>query len=62
MLDLCPKSFVPLFCLCLKQCILLQEIHELILYMLKANPMERPYIYSVIEKTHDVVSKIEVKA
>jgi len=38
------------------------EIHELILYMLKANPMERPYIYSVIEKTHDVISKTEVEA
>lgn len=38
------------------------EIHELILYMLKVNPMERPYIYSVIEKTHDVLTKIEVKA
>lgn len=38
------------------------EIHELILYMLKVNPMERPYIYSVIEKTHDVISKVEVKA
>jgi hypothetical protein len=30
--------------------------------MLKVNPMERPYIYSVIEKTLDVISKIEVKA
>ncbi|PSN32116.1 hypothetical protein C0J52_24016 [Blattella germanica] len=38
------------------------EIHELILYMLKVNPMERPYIYSVIEKTHDVLTRIEVKA
>ncbi|PNF39061.1 Serine/threonine-protein kinase 16 [Cryptotermes secundus] len=38
------------------------EIHELILYMLRVNPMERPYIYSVIEKTLDVISKIEVKA
>ncbi|KAJ9577513.1 hypothetical protein L9F63_005886 [Diploptera punctata] len=38
------------------------EIHELILYMLKVNPMERPYIYSVIEKTHDVLTKLEVKA
>ncbi|XP_069703988.1 serine/threonine-protein kinase 16 [Periplaneta americana] len=36
-----------------------QEIHDLILYMLKVNSMERPYIYSVIEKTHDVISHIQ---
>lgn len=29
--------------------------------MLKVNPMERPYIYSVIEKVHDIISKLENK-
>ncbi|GLV35955.1 uncharacterized protein CBL_09827 [Carabus blaptoides fortunei] len=38
-----------------------QDMHNLILYMLKVNPMERPYIYSVIEKTQDYISKIENK-
>ncbi|XP_066997221.2 serine/threonine-protein kinase 16 isoform X2 [Anabrus simplex] len=38
------------------------DMHDLILYMLKVNPMERPYIYSVIEKTHDVISKLEARA
>lgn len=27
--------------------------------MLKTNPMERPYIYSVLENVHDVITKIE---
>ncbi|XP_049846268.1 serine/threonine-protein kinase 16 [Schistocerca gregaria] len=39
-----------------------QDLHDLILYMLKVNPMERPYIYSVIEKTHDVISKLQCVA
>jgi hypothetical protein len=30
--------------------------------MLKVNPMERPYIYSVIEKTQDTILKMEGKA
>lgn len=62
MLNLSLMSFNPLFTLDLKKSLLLQEIRELILYMLKVNPMERPYIYSVIEKTHDIISKIEGKA
>jgi serine/threonine kinase 16 len=27
--------------------------------MLKVNPMERPYIYSVIESAHEVLMKLE---
>nr|CAD7392446.1 unnamed protein product [Timema cristinae] len=38
-----------------------QEMHNLIMYMLKVNPMERPYIYSVIEKTHDVMLKLQTQ-
>ncbi|XP_075216044.1 serine/threonine-protein kinase 16 isoform X2 [Lycorma delicatula] len=38
------------------------ELHDLIRYMLKVNPMERPYIYSVIEKGHDTLSKIKITA
>nr|CAD7459402.1 unnamed protein product [Timema tahoe] len=38
-----------------------QEMHNLIMYMLKVNPMERPYIYSVIEKTHDVMLKLQAQ-
>lgn len=37
----------------------LQDMQNLILSMLKVNPMERPYIYSVIENTHDVIRKLE---
>lgn len=36
-----------------------RDIHELINYMLRLNPMERPYIYSVIEKANDLVVKLE---
>ncbi|XP_046742893.1 serine/threonine-protein kinase 16 isoform X1 [Diprion similis] len=36
-----------------------EDVQQLILSMLKANPMERPYIYSVIEHTHDVLAKLE---
>ena len=36
-----------------------QDLHELILFLLKANPMERPFIYSVIEKTQDLLAKME---
>lgn len=39
-----------------------EDMHELILYMLKANPMERPYIYSVMEKARDVLMKLEARA
>lgn len=36
-----------------------QDMHSLILYMLKVNPMERPFIYSVIEKSQDLLMKLE---
>lgn len=36
-----------------------RDLHELILFQLKTNPMERPFIYSVIEKAQDLVTKIE---
>ncbi|XP_063219288.1 serine/threonine-protein kinase 16 isoform X2 [Bacillus rossius redtenbacheri] len=36
-----------------------EEIHNLISYMLKVNPVERPYIYDVIQRTQDVYRKLE---
>lgn len=36
-----------------------QDLKELILFQLKTNPMERPFIYSVIEKTQDLIAKLE---
>lgn len=36
-----------------------KDMEELIMYMLRLNPMERPYIYSVIEKANDLVVKLE---
>uniref|UniRef100_A0A1B6CHR9 non-specific serine/threonine protein kinase n=1 Tax=Clastoptera arizonana TaxID=38151 RepID=A0A1B6CHR9_9HEMI len=36
-----------------------EEIHELISAMLKVNPMERPYIYTIIEKSQDTLAKIK---
>jgi serine/threonine kinase 16 len=36
-----------------------KDLHELILFMLKTNPMERPFIYSVSEKVQDLVAKME---
>lgn len=36
-------------------------MQNLILSMLKVNPMERPYIYSVIENVQDYISKLENK-
>lgn len=36
-----------------------QDLHDLILFQLKTNPMERPFIYSVIEKAQDLVTKLE---
>lgn len=36
-----------------------KDLHELILFMLKTNPMERPFIYSVSEKAQDLVTKME---
>lgn len=39
-----------------------EDMHDLILFMLRVNPMERPYIYSVIEKVTDILSKYEARA
>lgn len=36
-----------------------QELHQLILFMLRINPMERPFIYSVIEKAKDLIGMLE---
>ncbi|CAL1686649.1 unnamed protein product [Lasius platythorax] len=36
-----------------------EDMQNLILSMLKVNPMERPYIYSVIESVHDTIAKLE---
>lgn len=36
-----------------------QEMHELISMMLKSSPMERPYIYTVIEKTQETLQKFK---
>ncbi|XP_030374152.1 serine/threonine-protein kinase 16 [Scaptodrosophila lebanonensis] len=36
-----------------------QDMHDLIKYMLRIDPMERPFIYSVIEQTHDLIQKLE---
>lgn len=36
-----------------------EDMQNLILSMLKVNPMERPYIYSVIENVQDLISKLE---
>ncbi|XP_061392431.1 serine/threonine-protein kinase 16 [Musca vetustissima] len=36
-----------------------QDLHDLINYMLRMDPMERPFIYSVIEKCHDLIQKLE---
>lgn len=39
----------------------LQDMHDLVSYMLRINPMERPYIYSVIEKANDLIAKLETR-
>lgn len=36
-----------------------QDMHDLVLFMLRINPMERPYVYSVIEKANDLIAKLE---
>lgn len=35
-----------------------EEIHDLIMFMLQLNPLERPYIHSVIEKAQDLLHKL----
>lgn len=35
------------------------EMHEMILQMLRVNPIERPFIYGVIEKCQDLITKLE---
>ncbi|RZB38951.1 serine/threonine-protein kinase 16 [Asbolus verrucosus] len=37
-----------------------QDVHDLISFMLKVNPSERPFIDSVIERTRDLQNRIEV--
>lgn len=39
-----------------------EDVHDLISLMLKANPMERPYIYTIIEKTQETLSKLKASA
>lgn len=39
-----------------------EDMQNLILSMLKVNPMERPYIYTVIENVHDLIGKLENRA
>lgn len=34
-------------------------MHDLIKYMLRIDPMERPFIYSIIEKCHDLIQKLD---
>lgn len=36
-----------------------ESMKELILFQLKTNPMERPFIYGVIEKTQDLINNLE---
>lgn len=36
-----------------------EDMHNLIVFMLRLNPMERPYIYSVIEKANDLIHKLD---
>ncbi|XP_016954272.1 serine/threonine-protein kinase 16 [Drosophila biarmipes] len=36
-----------------------EDMHDLINYMLRTDPMERPFIFSVIERTHDLIQKLE---
>lgn len=36
-----------------------EDMSDLIHYMLRLDPMERPFIYSVIEKCHDLIQKLE---
>lgn len=36
-----------------------KELHEMVLFLLKTNPMERPFVYSVIEKLQDLISTRE---
>jgi serine/threonine kinase 16 len=36
-----------------------EDLKELILFQLKTNPVERPFIYQVIEKTGDLITKLE---
>lgn len=38
---------------------LTQDMHNLIAFMLRINPMERPYVYSVLEAAHSLIGKLE---
>ncbi|XP_014239510.1 serine/threonine-protein kinase 16 [Cimex lectularius] len=39
-----------------------QDMHDLIRMMLKVSPMERPYIYTVIERTQELLQKHKIVA
>lgn len=34
-------------------------MHNLISFMLRINPMERPYVYSVLEAAQSLITKLE---
>jgi serine/threonine kinase 16 len=36
-----------------------EDLKELVMFQLKSNPLERPFIYGVIEKTQDLITKLE---
>lgn len=36
-----------------------QDMHNLISFMLRINPMERPYVYSVLEAAQSLITKLE---
>ncbi|XP_067615280.1 serine/threonine-protein kinase 16 [Eurosta solidaginis] len=36
-----------------------EDMHDLIKYMLRMDPMERPFIFSVIEKAQDLIHKLD---
>lgn len=38
---------------------ILQDMHNLISFMLRINPMERPYVYSVLEAAQSLINKLE---
>ncbi|XP_044741228.1 serine/threonine-protein kinase 16 isoform X2 [Chrysoperla carnea] len=38
-----------------------EELHDLIKFILKVQPSERPFIYSVLSKTQELLSKVEMR-
>lgn len=37
----------------------IQDMHNLIAFMLRINPMERPFVYSVLEAAQSLITKLE---